>query len=113
MKITRISTITGIEHSRDLPITEEQLKAHEQGALLQDAFPDLAPPLREFIKSGITPEEWNAHVVGGKGGVTGEDDERWYILAQLLELFAICREQNINLSDLFREAERIADPERG
>ena len=64
MKITRTSQVTGTEHTLDLPITEEQLARYEDGALLQDAFPDLAPPLREFIKSGITPEEWQRNVLG-------------------------------------------------
>ena len=42
---------------------------------------------------------------------TGGKDDRRYILSQLLELFALCQERNINLPDIYREAERIADPE--
>ena len=64
MQITRKSMITGIEHTLDLPVTAEQLAAYENGALLQNAFPDLDPPNREFIKTGVTPEEWKQHVVG-------------------------------------------------
>lgn len=30
------------------------------GMLIQDAFPMLTPEQREFIKTGITPEEWDA-----------------------------------------------------
>lgn len=30
------------------------------GALLQDAFPELDADQREFIKTGITPKEWEA-----------------------------------------------------
>ena len=37
------------------------------GALIQDAFPWLMPDEREFIKTGITPEEWN--------NIFGEDEE--------------------------------------
>jgi hypothetical protein len=62
MQITRRSSVTGLEHTLELDVTEEQLAAYENGALLQDAFPQLAPPLREFIKSGITPEEWSTLV---------------------------------------------------
>lgn len=58
MTITRTSVFTGITHSVDLPITEEQLKAYTQGALLQNAFPNLSAADREFIKSGITDAEW-------------------------------------------------------
>jgi hypothetical protein len=36
-----------------------------------------------------------------------------HIVEQLLQLFALCKEHRIRLSDLYREAERIADPERG
>jgi hypothetical protein len=71
MKITRKSLITGKTHTRDLPITEAQLAAYESGVLVQDAFPHLSPPEREFIKTGITPEEWQAEVVG----VAEEEEE--------------------------------------
>jgi hypothetical protein len=64
MKVTRKSMITGHEHTLDLPVTEEQMAAYEAGALLQDAFPTLDAPNREFIKTGVTPEEWKQHVVG-------------------------------------------------
>jgi hypothetical protein len=64
MKVTRKSLITKIVHTRDLPITTEQMAAYQGGALLQDAFPDLSPPEREFILSGITPDEWKRHVLG-------------------------------------------------
>jgi hypothetical protein len=41
-----------------LPITEEQYTAWEQGTLVQNAMPHLSPDEREFIMTGITPEEW-------------------------------------------------------
>lgn len=34
--------------------------AYENGALLQNAFPNLSSAEREFIKSGITDEEWQS-----------------------------------------------------
>jgi hypothetical protein len=36
----------------------EQLRAWEQGTLIQNAMPNISPADREFIKTGITPEEW-------------------------------------------------------
>lgn len=66
MKITRKSQVTGRTHTLDLPVTEQQLAAYEQGILLQDAFPHLSPADREFIKSGITAEEWQTQVLGSK-----------------------------------------------
>jgi hypothetical protein len=62
MKITRKSQLTGIVHTMDLPVTADQLAAYEAGFLLQEAFPNLLAPEREFIKSGITPEEWTRHM---------------------------------------------------
>jgi hypothetical protein len=60
MKITRTSWISGEVNTLDLPITQEQLNLYAAGALLQDAFPNLNPDQREFIKSGITAEEWDS-----------------------------------------------------
>ena len=59
MIVTRISPLTGEVHEMELDITPEQLDTYENfGVLLQDAFPNLTPAQREFIKTGITPEEW-------------------------------------------------------
>jgi len=60
MIITRTSIVSGITRSLELPVTTQQLEAYEQGALLQNAFPHLAPAEREFLKTGITDEEWDA-----------------------------------------------------
>ncbi len=44
----------------ELDITPEQLARYEQGnELIQNVFPNLSPEHREFIMTGITPEEWN------------------------------------------------------
>jgi hypothetical protein len=60
MEITRVSMLTGVERTKDLDITEEQLVSYyEGGLLLQDAFPNLDPSDREFIKTGITDTEWD------------------------------------------------------
>lgn len=58
MKITRLSPVSLKENTLDLPITQSQLDAYRRGALIQEAFPDLPMAEREFILSGITPEEW-------------------------------------------------------
>ena len=59
MLIMRISALTGEVNEMELDITPEQLDNYENfGVLLQDAFPKLTPAQREFIKTGITPEEW-------------------------------------------------------
>ena len=60
MKVTRTSSFTGITHTLDLPITSEDLRAWNNGMLIQDACPDLTEDQREFIMTGITSEEWDA-----------------------------------------------------
>jgi hypothetical protein len=60
MKITKKSQITGKVHTMDLDVTQEQLDHYESGAHIQDAFPHLPAPEREFIMSGITPSEWDS-----------------------------------------------------
>lgn len=62
MLVTRTSTLTGIRHQRDLPVTERQtiIWANGTGPYVQNCFPDLSADDREFILSGITPEEWDA-----------------------------------------------------
>tara|TARA_R110002012_G_scaffold118979_1_gene267950 strand:- start:386 stop:556 length:171 start_codon:yes stop_codon:yes gene_type:complete len=50
----------------DLDVTKDQFVAWEKGALIQDAFPNLTPDEREFLKTGITPDEWDA--MFGDGG---------------------------------------------
>jgi hypothetical protein len=60
MKVKRKSPLTGKSHEMDLPITAEQIGNYNRGAMIQDAFPHLTPSQREFILTGISPEEWDA-----------------------------------------------------
>ena len=57
--------VSGVTRTLDLPVTQQQLDSYAQGALLQNAFPNLNPDEREFIKSGITAEEWES-LFGGE-----------------------------------------------
>ncbi len=59
MIITNKSKVSGIVRSMDLPVTEAQLNRYNTGRFtLQDCFPNLSPDEREFIKTGITADEW-------------------------------------------------------
>lgn len=61
MLIKRKSVITGITRSRNIPVNPEDLIAWEQGyGNVQDIMPYLNDDDREFILSGITPEEWDS-----------------------------------------------------
>ena len=58
MLIGRRSPLTGIVRVWELDITEEQHRLWEQGELIQNAMPHLTPDEREFVMTGISPEEW-------------------------------------------------------
>lgn len=60
MLITRTSIFSNITRTRDLPVTEEQMKKFlNKEDLVQNIFPHLSPSDREFIMTGITSEEWD------------------------------------------------------
>jgi len=60
MLITKKSKFTGVEHTLDLPVTEEQISAWKNGALIQNVMPHLGEDQREFLMTGVTPDEWEA-----------------------------------------------------
>ena len=59
MNVTRTSILSGVTATMDLDITEEQIAAYNDGALLQVAFSNLNAGEREFFKTGITSLEWD------------------------------------------------------
>ena len=61
IQVTRQSVITKKINTMELPITQEHLDIYETvgDILIQDAFPNLDKEQREFLLSGITPQEWN------------------------------------------------------
>lgn len=59
LNITRKSPITGTVNTMTINATQDQLDRYNQGEdLIQNIFPHLTPSEREFIKTGITDEEW-------------------------------------------------------
>ena len=65
MKITKKSMLTGVEHTLEIPCTPEQLFNWQyKGGHIQDAMPNVPAPQREFLMTGITPEEWDVLVSG-------------------------------------------------
>lgn len=59
MFITRISPLSGKTYTLNIPVTASQLYNWENGMLIQEAMPNLSKDDREFILSGLTPEEWD------------------------------------------------------
>jgi|TARA_B100000424_G_scaffold47347_1_gene32922 hypothetical protein len=49
------------DHTREIPVTQEQIDAWKSGELIQNAMPNISADDREFLMTGITPEEWDAH----------------------------------------------------
>lgn len=60
MLVTRTSIFSGVTRTINLPITVAQLLLYNSGTLIQDAFPSLTTRQREFFKTGVTSEEWDA-----------------------------------------------------
>ena len=59
MKITRVSPFSNKKATLEIDVTARQIASWEKGELIQDAMPNLTPAEREFIKMGITPDEWD------------------------------------------------------
>ena len=59
MMISKVSAISNKMHTMDIDVTDEQLQDWREGTAIQDAMPNLTPDEREFIKTGITPKEWD------------------------------------------------------
>ena len=75
MLITRTSGISGTVNAMEIALTAEEvntflsMESHPvlggsvkwvvPGKRIQDAFPNLSPDEREFLMTGITPQEWD------------------------------------------------------
>ena len=60
MLITRTYPFSNKTNIMEIDVTEEQIALWESGTLIQNAMPNLSADEREFIKTGITPEEWDS-----------------------------------------------------
>ena len=58
MVIEKTSPFSGNVNRMSIQVTPEQIAAWQGGELIQRAMPQLSADEREFIKTGITPEEW-------------------------------------------------------
>jgi len=74
MKITRKSPLTGITRTKEIDVTIAQILAWEEGELIQNAMPQLSADDREFVKTGITGEEWD-QLFGGAEDVEEKEVE--------------------------------------
>lgn len=61
MLVTRRSMLSNVVHTREVPVTQEQLDHWvNSNDLIQKVFPDLSQDDREFLMTGIIPEEWDS-----------------------------------------------------
>ena len=56
--IERESPFSGKINRMGIQVTQAQIDAWLNGELIQNAMPNVSADEREFIKTGITPEEW-------------------------------------------------------
>jgi len=54
------SMFSSEENTMVLPIDLDEISSYNKGALIQNAFPRLNASEREFIKTGITEQEWDS-----------------------------------------------------
>jgi len=68
MIIERMSPFDGSVNKIGIPMDEEEFnKAYNKwqtGVTVQKAFPELTADQREFIMTGITPEQWDNFIIG-------------------------------------------------
>jgi len=58
-EVTAKSSITGIMHTRRIPCSAGEIRYWQSSRrTVQSVLPELSPDDREFLISGITPEEW-------------------------------------------------------
>ena len=58
MLITKTSMLSGNTSSMDIDVNQDQIDLWQGGSLIQNVMPDLSADEREFIMTGVTPEEW-------------------------------------------------------
>jgi len=58
MQITKFSPHSMKDHTREIDVTQSQLDRWQAGELIQNVMPHLSADDREFLMTGLTPEDW-------------------------------------------------------
>ena len=61
MLVNKRSMVSGKWHVMELPVTKDQIRRWMSGEFIQNAMPNLDDEQREFLMTGITPDEWNSN----------------------------------------------------
>lgn len=73
MIVRRPNMFTGKVRELELNVTQEQIDRWQSGELIQNAMPHLSVDEREFLISGLLPDEWERWVVDGDSELMEED----------------------------------------
>lgn len=61
--VKKVSPVSGKINEMELPLTESEyqkgVRLRESGELIQNAFPTLNADQREFLITGMSPQEWD------------------------------------------------------
>ena len=60
MLIAKTSLLSSRTHEMEIDVSDKQIALWMEGALIQDVMPSLSADEREFLMTGITPDEWDA-----------------------------------------------------
>ena len=58
MEVTKTSVHSGITRTLTLDVTAEEIATWKAGELIQNVMPHLSADDREFLMTGLTPEDW-------------------------------------------------------
>jgi len=58
MLITKFSPHSMRDNSREIDVSQSQLDRWKAGELIQNVMPHLSADDREFLMTGLTPEDW-------------------------------------------------------
>lgn len=58
MLVKKESILSGKSHEMEIDVINKEIALWMEGALIQDAMPNLTASEREFLMTGITPAEW-------------------------------------------------------
>ena len=64
MKITKTSILSNKTNTLDIQVSQDQITSWQNGELIQNAMPGLSADDREFLMTGITPDEWEDNFEG-------------------------------------------------
>ena len=66
MIVRRANIFTGRVRELEVDATLDQIEAWQNGGLIQNVMPQLSIDEREFLISGMLPEEWDAYIEEGE-----------------------------------------------